>query len=164
MVEDVLNKYGEIVVAQLRDAIKAKPLPRRNGKSYVANASGNLERTLRFEVKDGVLRVYANKYIGSLIFGRRPTSAGGTGILKQRIRTWIDDKGITPYGSISKDSLAFIIARKIHKEGTLLYPQGSDLLSAIVTPALIDEIKSEIFTEIISDVFESFRTLQNKAA
>lgn len=162
-VEDVLNKYGERVVSELRDAIKNKPLPRRNGKSYVANASGNLASTLNYKVDNGVLTVYANRYIGALIFGRKPTSNSGNGALKRAIRVWIDDKGITPYGLISKDSLAFIIARKIHKEGTLLYPQGSDLLSAIVTDKLIDELKSDIFSEITDSVFGGFKFLKKAA-
>lgn len=163
MVEDVLNTYGQRVVSELRDAIKNKPLPRRNGKSYVANASGDLEKTLNFKVENGVLTVYANKYIGALIFGRKPTTGGGNGALKRAIRVWIDDKGITPYGLISKDSLAFIIARKIHKEGTLLYPQGSDLLSAIITDEFINKLKSDIFSDITDSVFAGFKFLKKAA-
>ena len=163
MVDDVLNKYGQLVVSQLRDAIKNKPLPRRGGKSYVANASGNLEKTLNFEVENGVLKVYANRYIGSLIFGRKPTTNSGNGVLKEKIRQWIDDKGIVPKDNISKDSLAFVIARSIHKNGTLLYPQGSDLLSAIVTDKLINDLKSDIFLEFTDIVKTSFQTIKKAA-
>lgn len=163
MVDNVLDKYGKLVVEQLRDAIKNKPLPRKNGKSSVANASGDLEKTLTYEVENGVLKVSANKYIGALIFGRKPTTGSGNGVLKEKIRQWIDDKGIVPKDNISKDSLAFLITRKIHREGTSLYPQGSDLLSAIVTDKLINDIKSDIFLEFQA-VFETKIATIKKAA
>jgi len=163
MVDDVLNKYGQLVVTQLRDAIKNKPLPRNGGKSSVANASGNLEKTLNYEVENGVLKVYANKYIGALIFGRKPTTNSGNGTLKLKIRQWIDDKGIVPKDNISKDSLAFLITRKIHREGNSLYPNGSDLLSAIVTDKLISDLKSDIFLEFTDIVKTGFQTLKKAA-
>lgn len=163
MVDDVLDKYGKLVVSQLRDAIKNKPLPRNGGKSYVANASGNLEKTLTYNVDNGVLTVSANRYIGSLIFGRKPTTGGGKGVLKAKIRQWIDDKGIVPHDNISKDSLAFLITRKIHREGNSLYPNGSDLLSAIVTDKLISDIKNEIFLEFTDVVKTGFETIKKAA-
>lgn len=163
MVDDVLEKYGKLVVSELRDAIKNKPLPRKGGNSSVANASGNLEKTLNYEVENGVLKVYANQYIGAIIFGRKPTTNSGNGILKVKIRQWIDDKGIVPKDNITKDTLAFLITRKIHKEGTSLYPQGSDLLSSIVTDKLISDIKSDIFLEFSDVVKTSFETLKKAA-
>lgn len=163
MVDNILEKYGKLVVSELRDAIKNKPLPRNNGKSYVANASGNLEKTLNYEVENGVLKVYANQYIGALIFGRKPTTNSGNGVLKVKIRQWIDDKGIVPKDNISKDSLAFLITRKIHRDGTALYPQGSDLLSAIVTDKLINDLKSDIFSEFTDIVKTSFATIKKAA-
>lgn len=163
MVDDVLDKYGKLVVSQLRDAIKNKPLPRKGGRSSVANASGNLEKSLEYEVDNGVLTVSANKYIGALIFGRKPTTASGNGVLKTKIRQWIDDKGIVPKDGISKDTLAFLITRKIHSDGTDLYPEGSDLLSAIVTDKLISDIKSEIFLEFENIVNTGFETLKKVA-
>ena len=59
------------------------------------------------------------QYTGALIGGRSSTRSKGSGTitLRQAIRQWIDDKGITPRDKISKDSLAFLIARKIHREG-----------------------------------------------
>ena len=163
MVDDVLNKYGALIVAELRDEIKNKPLPRRNGSSYVANASGKLEKGLKYTVEDGVLKVWADSYIYYLVFGRGPTKVtSGTGIVRKRIREWIDAKGITPDG-ITKDSLAFLIARKIHREGTLLYPAGSDLISSIVTQKLIDDIKSDLFSTFADVVKTSLDQLKKAA-
>jgi hypothetical protein len=164
MVDEVLTKYGKMIVAQLQSDIRNKPLPRRKGQSYVANASGKLANSVNFKVENGVLRIYADSYIYFLAYGRKPTTGGSKpGKLKDIIREWIDAKGIEPYGNISKDSLAFLITRSIHKNGTSLYPQGSTLLSDIVNETLINGIKNDLFTSFSDGVLESFRTLKQAA-
>ncbi len=80
--------------------------------------------------------------------------------LQDIIREWIDAKAITPQG-ITKNSLAFLIARKIHNEGTLLFQRGgkSGVISLSITQDRIDafidtfakkytsQVKSEALTE-----------------
>ena len=58
MVEDVLNKFGERIVEKLRSDIRNKPLRRRDGKAYVASASGKLERELNYRVDANSIKVY----------------------------------------------------------------------------------------------------------
>lgn len=99
------------------------------------SASGTLLRSLRSEFEESpgrkVMRVLG---AGHIFFvedgiGRGPTRSGsGNGSLQDEIRKWIDDKGITPNG-ISKDSLAYLIARKIHREGTDIYLQKREGLN-----------------------------------
>jgi hypothetical protein len=63
----------------------------------------------------------ALRSIGALISGRRPTGSGasrGTPSLYEQIREWIDNKGISPDGDMTKESLAWAITKKIHKSGT----------------------------------------------
>ena len=69
--------------------------------------------------------------------GRQPTKNPGDGSVLQRIREWIDDKGITPVpGADGKvptlDSLAYAITKKIHKFGYFdldgQHSQGKHLL------------------------------------
>jgi len=62
------------------------------------------------------LLITGEEYAGAMEHGRSP-STGGDGSLKAIIRQWIDDKKIIPKKGISKDSLAFLITRKIHQEG-----------------------------------------------
>jgi hypothetical protein len=157
MVDDVLHKFGQKIVEQLREDIKNKPLPRRGGKSYVANASGDLQDTLRYEVSNGVLKIYANHYIYQLIYGRKP----GKKPPRDVIVKWIQDKGIQ--SDIPINSLAFLIQRSIGENGTLLFPQGSTLLSDIVTPDLINDLKSDLFSDIVDAAVSGFRTLKQAA-
>ena len=67
------------------------------------------------------------------------------------IEQWIVDKGII--SDISTKSLAFLIQRKIAREGTTIAQQGgSDLVSGILTDKLLGEIKSDLillFTGIV---------------
>lgn len=54
--------------------------------------------------------------------GRKPTMNSGDGSVLQRIRQWIDDKGIVPVPDASGhvptlDDLAYVITRKIHRVG-----------------------------------------------
>ncbi len=85
------------------------------------NASGRLSASAEDVIVDsegfvsGTVR--ANSYWFYRNFGRGPTQNTGSGQLRPKIRQWIDDKGINPKGKISKDELAYLITRKIHREG-----------------------------------------------
>jgi len=163
MVDEVLTKYGQMIVAQLQSDIKNKPLPRNNGKSYVANASGKLAKSINFKVENGVLRVYADSYIYFIIYGRNKNSKQEPKSLKSWVgwagstflKDWVEAKGL----SISPFAVAYSIARK----GTSLYPQGSTLLSDIVNETLINGIKNDLFTSFSDSALESFRTLKRAA-
>lgn len=168
MVAEVLNTYGQMIVQKLQDDIKNKPFTRTNkktGKTYNTplNASGRLAKSIRYVVEDNTLKVYADSYIYYLVYGRGPTKSGGNGELLPIIRKWIDVKGITPYDNISKDSLAFLITRSIHTNGTLLYPQGSTLISDIVNEKMINDLKSDIFTQVVDEAVSAFHTLKKVA-
>ena len=85
------------------------------------NASGKLSASAEDVIIDsegfvsGTVR--ANSYWFYRNFGRGPTQNTGSGQLRPKIRQWIDDKGINPKGNISKDELAYLITRKIHRDG-----------------------------------------------
>jgi hypothetical protein len=107
-----------------------------------------LAKSVRYDVKNSTLTVYAEQYIGALEFGRKP----GKKPPRDVIRKWIDEKGIIPNG-ISKDSLAFLIQRKIGEEGTTIWQQGgSDLVSGIFNDALTKEIENDFYNLIASEV------------
>lgn len=157
-VQKTLEEFGERIVKELRNEIKFEPVPRRNGKSYVLNASGDLEKTLRYEVKDGVLRVYANHYIYYLLFGRKP----GKKPPRDVIVKWIQDKGIQ--SNIPIQSLAFLIQRAIGERGTLLYPQGARyIIDNIINENFVSALNSELMSGLLTEVVESFKTIQKAA-
>lgn len=141
--ELILNEIGQRVVDELKQAI----LTKRVTKYGAVNASGKLHDSIRYDVVGGEkLQVWANDYIDYLVKGR----ANGKRPPRDVIRKWIDEKGIEPDG-ISKDSLAFLIQRKIGNEGTTIFKQGgSDLLSDIITDELVVESRDRLQNEILN--------------
>lgn len=102
-------------------------------------ASGNWEKDLEGEIEVKIngykVRILGSKYTYWMENGRNagkfpPISA---------IRKWIDDKGIVAE-KISRNSLAFLIARKIAKEGYKGKP--------LVTNAITDEWVSELLEQV----------------
>jgi hypothetical protein len=153
--EQVLNSFGQKIVEQVRLAIQTKDLT-GYGPSV---ASGKLVDSIRYEIENGdTLKVYAAQYIGALQFGRKPTSTttASDPTLRESIRTWIDVKGIEPNDKISKDSLAYLIARKIHNEGTIIYQKtqggNSGLLDDVLNEQLEQDIKSALMFAMLSTV------------
>lgn len=158
--DEYLIRLGQQLVDAIKNAINTKNLT-GFGPSV---ASGDLVNSIRFEYNNDELKIFGKQYIGALQFGRKPTNVGGGSqpTLKERIREWIDIKGIQP-DDISKDSLAYLIARKIHEEGTLIYQKNnggsSGLLDDVINDNLVNEIERNIIlyytNEIKSNVFKT---------
>ena len=148
----ILENIGQSVVDQLKNDIKTKSLV--IGHSDPPNASGALYDSIRYEATEDSLKVYALDYIYYLVHGRK----AGKKPPRAVIRKWIDDKGILPQAdangrTISKDSLAFLIQRKIGDKGTLIAQQGgSDLLSSILTESFIQNVKDELIFNTVNAI------------
>ena len=137
-------------------------------KNYDADgmrASGLFAKSLRVEVLEQAGLIKGSIYgAGHSIFvdkGRGATTGGGNGQLKMQIRKWIDDKGITPKDNISKDSLAYLITRKIHREGWKpknKYPNGviSSVINDKAIKDLIQSLGSSVNVEVKNDIWEQF--------
>jgi hypothetical protein len=95
---------------------------KKSYRSEGLKASGNWERELTSNVDVSINRINivieGANYTEQLIRGRgkTKTSTRGNPTLREAIRQWIDDKGLNPT-DITKDSLAFLISRKIHRDG-----------------------------------------------
>ena len=146
-----LNAIGQQVTDRLRQDIKNKSLV----SGYPApNASGRLAESIRYEVADNILRVYAEDYIYYLQYGRKPGKFPPVNV----IREWVQTKlGITD--EKERNSIAYLIGRKIANEGTLIYKQGgSTLLTDIINAESIrewrDEIRAIMVTQIQSDILK----------
>lgn len=147
LTEQILRQYFEAAIAKIQDNIRAK----RVTKYGAMNASGFTAASLEYVITPTGGALYGAGHIFVLETGRGPTTSGGGGgtSLRSKIRRWIDDKGITPEG-ISKDSLAFLIARKIHREGTELHRIGgnSGILSDVVNDAELQKLYDALFFEL----------------
>lgn len=156
LVDEILNDYGQRIVSELKENIMSKDVTAFGP----VNASGKLRDSVRYEVSNGTLRVYALGYSYFLEYGRKP----GKRPPKEAIKQWIADKGIVPNG-ISTDSLAYLIARKIGEKGSMIYQQGgSDLLSSVINDELIDDLKNDFFKAMVADAVGAFRSQVLKLA
>lgn len=141
-----LNRIGQKIVDRLKDDIKNK----RITKYGAVNSSGRLADSVAYQVTESSLVVTADDYIYYLQFGRKP----GKFPPKQPILEWIRSKPIN--SDISEDSLAFLIQRKISKEGTSIYQQGSStLISGEFFQSILDELSGEIIKSVTSDIIDA---------
>jgi hypothetical protein len=117
-------------------------------------ASGRTLESLEIVINDFKGQLWGAGYIGVLEDGRRP----GGFPPKSKIEDWIRSKGIIPKGKISIAQLAYLIARKISMEGTLLYQKGgnSGVLSKAINEgrinALIESLANKYQAETVSEV------------
>jgi hypothetical protein len=139
------------------------------------NASGNLAKSFRYELQPERLRVFAAKYYSAIEIGRKQTVNGGDGVLRGIIRRWIDQKGITPKPdangrAVSKDSLAFLITRKIHREGTLLNSSGKDfqgrakptgIITGVINDGRLDSLKKQLITSFVFLIKQDLKNVSN---
>lgn len=120
-------------------------------KSYEQSgrkASGNWERELETNIKEKPGKITATidgaRYTEQLIRGRAPTTGGGTGELKEKIREWIRYKNIV--SDIPEDSLVYLITRKIHREGITvpnIYNKGTFIDEVFyTTDGTLNELKA----------------------
>ena len=128
-------------------------------------ASGSFAKSLRVEVlqQSGLIKGTLHGAHHSLYVdkGRGKTSGGGNGQLREAIKQWIDDKGITPRDNISKDSLAFLISRKIHREGWKpknSYPNGviSSVINDNAIKDLLSSLGANVKLQVKNDIWQSF--------
>lgn len=154
IVEKAAKRFCEEAIKTMRENIQ------RSGRS----ASGKAADSLKWKWEEGKLIIYSEmdgefNYFVTLQTGRGPTRnrSNRQPTLQERIEEWITQKGINN-PNISKNSLAFLIARKIHREGTNLYRKGGDkeiwgfIDDEYVAKNLLRPIEREIKREIEKEI------------
>ena len=125
------------------------------------NASGRTSASFRVvETEEGLQLVGGGKDtapIATLEVGRRPGNvpAGFTDILEQ----WSRDKGLQFDTESKRKSFAYLLGRKIAREGTQRYREPQDVYSSITRQAADDIgeiIKSTLASVITGDVLHTF--------
>lgn len=157
-VSTLLDELGQKIVADLKNDIRNKSIT----KYGAVNASGKLEKSIRYEVSGATLRVFGEDYIYYLEAGRKP----GKRPPKQAIREWIESKpsaqanfGWNQLKEYQKNSIVYLIQRKIGEKGTTIYEQGgSDLVSAIVNRDVITNLQNRLLEGFTTDTVKSFRS------
>ena len=129
-----LSKFNKVLEEYQQEFEKTLE---KNLKEHGRVASGNLIKSItvhsKYTNQDVTVILDSADYLKQVSEGRKPSGSGGNGQLKEKIKIWIEQKNILPrpdnLGKVpTKDQLAFLIARKIHKEGY----KGSDDLTMTV--------------------------------
>jgi hypothetical protein len=116
-------------------------------RSRIPNVTGRMSESLGYRIDEDGLTIFSSeKYFTVLETGRKPGKRPPISVIEQ----WIKDKPIA--SDINPKSLAFLIARKIGEEGSLLYRNGGK--SGVIS----DFINSEkIKEDLINNLNEKFR-------
>lgn len=131
LAKDFVKRYDELGMrASGRWANELEQTVTENGSKFKAVVSGAA-------------------YSRQLVNGRAPGKFPPIGAIQQ----WIKDKGIR--SNIKPESLAFLIARKIAREGTKYYPRGTDLIDSVYTDERIQKIINKV-GEVNLQIFTNF--------
>jgi hypothetical protein len=136
MSSKVLSQQFELLKKDLIIAYDAKGM----------RASGKFADTLEVQVTGLTARLFGEDYSQQLETGRKAGRFPPINAIEQ----WIKDKGIANriQGEISISSLAFLIARKIARNGWKREEYGGvQLISEVVTDARIQKIIDEVGAE-----------------
>lgn len=151
-----------IVVIEF-EKLKQELISRYDAKGM--RASGEFANSLEVVETENGVQLWGAGHALQLEYGRgaTQTSTASAVPLKDKIKQWIHDKGITPQ-DISVDSLVFLITRKIHKQGWDRDGRGGvELISGIITDERINEIidkyKQTINDEYIAIIQEKIRQI-----
>lgn len=143
----------EPILLQEFEAIKRDLITRHDELGM--RASGQWARSLQVTATETRAILSGLAYTQQLATGREPGKFPPIAAIEK----WIVDKGIAAQvePNLSISSLAFLIARKIAREGTEYFKQGgTDLIDSVITPQriqgiidkvgifFIDEFKTEI--------------------
>jgi hypothetical protein len=143
LTEAILKKFAEDVIAGIR--------------SRIPNVTGESSASLAYRIDAEGLTIYSSKkYFTVLETGRKPTSPGapkGNPTLREQILEWVKAKPIIP-NDITQESLAYLISRKIHEEGSLLYRQGGK--SGVISESINDKVVKEKLIDVLSDSFRDY--------
>jgi len=136
----IVREIALKIIADLQESIRSKS-PTSYGSM---NNTEQALKSLRYKWEGGHLVIYSTmigyNYIMTLEHGRGPTKEGATAgnpTLQESILEWIKSRGIQPT-DITQESLAYLISRKIHQEGTQVYREytlkgkGTGILSDII--------------------------------
>lgn len=137
--------------------------------------AGSFGESIRYGVGGNALVIDGHPHINVLNYGRGPTTLGaskGDPSLKEQILSWINRHNITPRNDdperpMSSESLAAVITRSIHRNGTRLYQeikrgaQPKDVFGVVLTEdrinALLSQLSENYQILITSEILKNFK-------
>ena len=152
-VNRIIQNWGNELIKQLQN----------NLLKNKSNASSSLSQSITPEITQPAtgynLSIMMQDYWFYVENGRKPTQGGGSGELYKNIYEWIQNKRDLQVNVISKSpdriaatkSLAYVITRKIHREGTKARPFVSPALKQVTTQTLATRISKYIVDSLTGD-------------
>lgn len=159
---EMLNDLGAWYAEMVAEAIRTKPIDRKTKAqgefSATAEASGRLSQSLRHEVTEESLKVYALAYIDKLVYGQQPSRLDNTTVFE--IENWINAKGL--------DLSAVSVMNNLQRNGSSIWQkhqgENSGLLDGIPLEERIQEIKRSLVLKSIEEIRSDFVSQFNMAA
>lgn len=149
--EIIVRQFAENLIKGIQENIRTKKVTQYGAM----NASGKMADSLRYRYDGKELVIYSTeKYFTVLETGRKPGKQPPIDVIEQ----WIDQKPVALRG-ITKRSLAYLIARKIGREGSLLHRLGgkSGVISDYVNDRYIKEnLTDKLFQALVESVSNEF--------
>ena len=149
----IIQNWGNELIKQLQN----------NLLKNKSNASSSLSQSITPEITQPAtgynLSIMMQDYWFYVENGRKPTQGGGSGELYKNIYEWIQNKRDLQVNVISKSpdriaatkSLAYVITRKIHREGTKARPFVSPALKQVTTQTLATRISEYIVDSLTGE-------------
>lgn len=149
----IIQNWGNELIKQLQN----------NLLKNKSNASSSLSQSITPEISQPAtgynLSIMMQDYWFYVENGRKPTQGGGNGQLYKNIYEWIQNKADIQSKIISKSpdriaatkSLAYVITRKIHREGTKARPFASPALKQVTTQTLATRISEYIVESLTGE-------------
>jgi hypothetical protein len=149
----IIQNWGNELIKQLQN----------NLLKNKSNASSSLSQSITPEITQPAtgynLSIMMQDYWFYVENGRKPTQGGGSGELYKNIYEWIQNKRDLQVNVISKSpdriaatkSLAYVITRKIHREGTKAKPFVSPALKQVTTQTLATRISEYIVESLTGE-------------
>lgn len=154
------------ILQQEFDALKTELIAKYDELGM--RASGNWADSLEVVVSVNNAKIIGESYSEQLEYGRKAGGSTGTGkTFSEAIEQWIKDKGIANRieGEISVSSLAFLIVRKIMREGWKREEYGGvNLITQVITPERIQQIIDRIGVEHTAGFIRDITTFLKQAA
>lgn len=135
VIQAILTGFAERTIAGIR--------------SKIPNVTGKMSQSLGYRIDDKGLTIFSSeKYFTVLETGRAPGKRPPISAIEE----WIKNKPIA--SDINPRSLAFLIARKIGEEGSLLYRQGGN--SGVISDFINETKIQEDLINLLTDEFRSY--------
>jgi hypothetical protein len=174
-IEDLLTEFGKQLVIDTQKSLKSK----QRDSSLNSRLSTSIKPQTTYESGKIVFKLTMNDYWDAVNSGRDPTSKGGDGALRRNLIRWIKTRKLKVEISKRKEekaktlknkkvkksykkqtyetaveNLAFVIARKIHKEGY----EGNNFFDEVINDGRIEKLQSEITALVKDDIIIEIRS------